>query len=159
MNVTRLPRTTRLFLVGNTVSMVGTGLVLPFLLIYLHQVRGIALPVVGALLAGVAVAGLIVVLNSLADDRIRGRANSISGFSMSLGFIASPAIITGFIATDAAAVWIVLLCILCVGTIGIGVTLGRKLTSEQNHVRTHAATLPDPAASERQERTVVGGRD
>lgn len=40
MNVTRLPRTTRLFLVGNTVSMVGTGLVLPFLLIYLHQVRG-----------------------------------------------------------------------------------------------------------------------
>jgi hypothetical protein len=59
--VTRLPRTTRLFLAGNTVSMVGTGLVLPFLLIYLHQVRGIALPVVGALLAGAAVAGLIVV--------------------------------------------------------------------------------------------------
>ena len=39
MNVARLPCTTRLFLGGNTVSMVGTGLVLPFLLIYLHQVR------------------------------------------------------------------------------------------------------------------------
>ena len=39
-----LPRTTRVFLAGNTVSMVGTGLVLPFILIYLHQVRGIATP-------------------------------------------------------------------------------------------------------------------
>jgi MFS family permease len=56
-----LPRTTRLFLAGNTVSMVGTGLVLPYILIYLHQVRGIALPLVGALLAGAAVAGLVVV--------------------------------------------------------------------------------------------------
>jgi len=36
---TRLPGTTRTFLAGNTVSMLGTGLVLPFTLIYLHQVR------------------------------------------------------------------------------------------------------------------------
>lgn len=91
-------------------------------------------------------------LNSLADDRIRGRANSISGFAFSLGFIASPAIVTGFIATGTAAMWIVLLCLLCLGTIGIGVTLGRKLTSEQDHVGTHGATLPGPAASGRPER-------
>ena len=72
--VTRLPRTTRLFLAGNTVSMVGTGLVLPFLLIYLHQVRGIALPVVGALLAGAAVAGLIVVpISGALIDRLGAR--------------------------------------------------------------------------------------
>ena len=72
--VTRLPRTTRLFLAGNTVSMVGTGLVLPFLLIYLHQVRGIALPVVGALLAGAAVAGLIVVpIAGALTDRLGAR--------------------------------------------------------------------------------------
>ena len=37
--VTRLPRTTRLFLAGNTVSMVGTGLVLPFLVLSRPQPR------------------------------------------------------------------------------------------------------------------------
>src|SRR5580692_12529760 len=71
---TRLPRTIRIFLAGNTVSMLGTGLVLPFLLIYLHQVRGLALPVVGALLAGAAVAGLIVVpISGALIDRLGAR--------------------------------------------------------------------------------------
>jgi hypothetical protein len=49
-----MPRATRLFLAGNAVSMAGTGLVIAFTLIYLHQVRGLALPVVGALLAASA---------------------------------------------------------------------------------------------------------
>jgi predicted MFS family arabinose efflux permease len=72
--ITRLPRTTRLFLAGNTVAMVGTGLVLPFMLIYLHQVRGIALPVVGALLASAAVAGLIVApISGALSDRLGPR--------------------------------------------------------------------------------------
>jgi hypothetical protein len=39
--VTAMPRQTRLFLAGNTVSMAGTGLVIAFTLIYLHQVRGL----------------------------------------------------------------------------------------------------------------------
>ena len=52
---------TRLFLAGNTVSMLGTGLVIAFILICLHQVRGLALPVVGALLTASAGAGLLVV--------------------------------------------------------------------------------------------------
>ncbi len=70
----RLPRTTRLFLAGNTVAMVGNGLVLPFILIYLHQVRGIALPVVGVLLATAAVAGLIVVpISGVVIDRLGAR--------------------------------------------------------------------------------------
>lgn len=42
-----LPRVTRLFLAGNAVAMTGNGLVIAFTLIYLHQARGIALPVVG----------------------------------------------------------------------------------------------------------------
>ena len=37
--VTRMPRATLLFLAGNTVSKAGTGLVIAFTLIYLHQVR------------------------------------------------------------------------------------------------------------------------
>ena len=58
----RLSGETRLFLAGNTLSMFGTGLVLPFMIIYLHEARGIALPVVGALLAAGAATGLMVVL-------------------------------------------------------------------------------------------------
>jgi MFS family permease len=58
----RLSDETRLFLAGNTLSMFGTGLVLPFMIIYLHEARGIALPVVGALLAAGAATGLMVVL-------------------------------------------------------------------------------------------------
>jgi hypothetical protein len=38
----------RLLIASNMVSAVGTGLVLPLTLIYLHRVRGIALPVVGS---------------------------------------------------------------------------------------------------------------
>jgi Major Facilitator Superfamily. len=58
----RLSGETRLFLAGNTLSMFGTGLVLPFMIIYLHEARGIALPVVGALLTAGAATGLMVVL-------------------------------------------------------------------------------------------------
>ena len=43
-----MTRETRLFLTGNAVSMAGTGLGIAFTLIYLHQARGLALPVVGA---------------------------------------------------------------------------------------------------------------
>ena len=48
-DVTRLPRSTRLFLAGNTVSMVGNGLVIPYLLIYLLTLCGIS-----TMLAGLA---------------------------------------------------------------------------------------------------------
>ncbi len=58
----RLSGKTRLFLAGNTVSMLGTGLVLPFIIIYLHEARGIALPVVGVMLAAGAAAGLVAVI-------------------------------------------------------------------------------------------------
>jgi MFS family permease len=94
-------------------------------------------------------------VNSLVDDRVRGRANSIGGFTTSLALIASPAIVTGFIAAGAAAAWIALLCLGCLGTVGIGVTLGRRLTDAQDHVGVPSAAVaapdrsesPDPAAA------------
>ncbi|MGA2433360.1 MAG: MFS transporter [Acidimicrobiales bacterium] len=58
----RLSGKTRLFLAGNFLSMLGTGLVLPFMIIYLHQARGIALAVVGALLAAGAAVGVVVAI-------------------------------------------------------------------------------------------------
>ena len=71
---TRMPPAVRLFLVGNTASMTGTGLVIAFTLIYLHQVRGLALPAVGALLAASAAVGLIVVpISGVLLDRLGAR--------------------------------------------------------------------------------------
>lgn len=70
----RLSRKTRLFLTGNTMSMFGTGLILPWMIIYLHEARGIALPVVGALMAAGAAAGLVVGLAGGAlMDRVGAR--------------------------------------------------------------------------------------
>jgi hypothetical protein len=74
MPIIRISPATRLLLAGNTVSMLGTGLVVAFTLIYLHQVRGIALPVVGGLLAAAGAAGLLVVpLAGILLDRIGAR--------------------------------------------------------------------------------------
>jgi MFS family permease len=87
-------------------------------------------------------------VNSLANDRIRGRANSLSGVSTSLALIASPAIVTGFIAAGHAAAWIGLVCIGCIGTIGIGMILGRRLSVEQDHVGMTAAPIAEPVRAE-----------
>src|SRR5258706_400599 len=64
MPAAAMPAATLLFLAGNAVAMTGNGLVLAFTLIYLHQARGIALPVVGLLLAAGAAAGLLAVTGS-----------------------------------------------------------------------------------------------
>ncbi len=56
-----LPREGR-FLISTVIfSSLGTGLVLPFMVVYLHEVRGIALETVGLLLAMQAVIGIVVV--------------------------------------------------------------------------------------------------
>src|SRR5690349_15256931 len=56
--VPRLSPRAWLVLGGDALSAVGSGLTLPFFLIYLHRVRGIELGVAGLILATVAVAGL-----------------------------------------------------------------------------------------------------
>src|SRR5215475_2680084 len=74
MPAAAMPAATRLFLAGNAVAMTGNGLVLAFTLIYLHQARGIALPVVGLLLAAGAAAGLLAVtVSGILLDRLGAR--------------------------------------------------------------------------------------
>jgi MFS family permease len=48
----RIPTHIRALLAANFVSELGSGLTLPFLLIYLHQVRGISLGIAGLLIGG-----------------------------------------------------------------------------------------------------------
>ena len=82
-------------------------------------------------------------VNSLASDRVRGRANALATMSYSIAFVASPAICTGMIAAGAAAVWIGLLCAGCFGTVLLGLRLGRQLGRQQDIVvdadKPHAA--------------------
>lgn len=75
-------------------------------------------------------------VNSLADDRTRGRANALSTGVYSLAFVVSPTISTGLIAGGLAGLWIALLCAGCLGTVGIGFFLGRRLTPSQDRVTT-----------------------
>src|SRR5215470_18184570 len=75
MTRTRLAAGTRLLIAGDAVSALGTGLVLPLTLIYLHQVRGIALPEVGLLLTASGAVGLVAVpLAGVALDRFGARS-------------------------------------------------------------------------------------
>jgi MFS family permease len=82
-------------------------------------------------------------VNSLASDRVRGRANALATMSYSIAFVASPAICTGMIAAGAAAAWIGLLCAGCFGTVLLGLRLGRQLSRQQDIVvvadKPHAA--------------------
>ena len=55
-----LPREGRLMLSVVAVEFIGTGLVLPFWVVYFHEVRGLSLEVVGVLLAVMSAAGVIV---------------------------------------------------------------------------------------------------
>jgi len=87
MPAAAMPAATRLFLAGNAVAMTGNGLVLAFTLIYLHQARGIALPVVGLLLAAGAAAGLLAV--------------TVSG--VLLDWLGARRVLTGIILGQAAA--------------------------------------------------------
>jgi MFS family permease len=73
-------------------------------------------------------------VNSLADDQTRGRANALSTGAYSLAFVVSPTISTGLIAAGLGGLWIGLLCAGCLGTVGIGLRLGRRLTAAQDRV-------------------------
>jgi MFS family permease len=57
--VPRLPRAAWIVLGGDALSAIGSGLTLPFLLVYLHEVRGLELGVAGLALSSVAIAGLL----------------------------------------------------------------------------------------------------
>ena len=75
----RLPRTVWTMEVGGFLNAFGNGIVFPFLLIYLHNVRGIGLGTAGLVLATNNAAGLVSTpLAGSLVDRIGGRA-TLSG--------------------------------------------------------------------------------
>ncbi|HUZ56342.1 MAG TPA: MFS transporter [Streptosporangiaceae bacterium] len=83
-------------------------------------------------------------VNSLASDRIRGRANALASLTYSVAFVASPAICTGLIAAGLSAVWIGLLCAGCLGTVLLGVRLGRQLGRHEDKLGEAARPAEEP---------------
>src|SRR4051812_40197832 len=78
--IPRLPSRAWLILVGDALSALGSGLTLPFFIVYLARVRGIDLGAAGLILSAIAVAGLLCnpVGGGLAD-RIGARRAVIVG--------------------------------------------------------------------------------
>lgn len=84
-------------------------------------------------------------VNSLADERVRGRANALASMAYSIAFVASPAICTSLIAAGLAAAWIGLLCAGCAGTVVLGARLGRQLDRRQDLVSEASLAAAKPA--------------
>ena len=80
----RLPRPVQLLQLGGLLNAFGNGLVIPFLLIYLHNERGISLGVAGLILATNAGVSLISgPIGGALVDRVGGKAM----LTAALGFL------------------------------------------------------------------------
>jgi MFS family permease len=81
-----LPREGRLLLSVVAFQFIGTGLVLPFWVVYLHEIRGFELDTVGLLMALLSLAGFVVVgPGGVVIDRIGARKTMIGSLLMAFG--------------------------------------------------------------------------
>src|SRR5919197_6514449 len=82
----RLPRAVWLLQAGGLANMFGNGVVVPFLVIYLHNVRGISLGLAGSIAATNALVALVSgpIAGSLAD-RIGTRTTLIASLVVMTG--------------------------------------------------------------------------
>ncbi|WP_432840803.1 MFS transporter [Dactylosporangium sp. CA-092794] len=79
----RLPGRARLVLAGELVSSMGSGATVPYLVIYLHTVRGAGLAAVGVMLTVRAVLAIIgAAAGGTATDRVGARTVAVAGLGM-----------------------------------------------------------------------------
>src|SRR5207302_630959 len=109
-----LPRSAWVVLTGDLMSAIGTGLSLPFLIVYLHRVRGIDLGVAGLIVATIAFAALIGnPLSGVLVDRIGSRRTVLSGLVVAAAGTAAIAFVTepwqGFAATGASGLGVAIM--------------------------------------------------
>lgn len=104
--VPNLPRVAWAVLAGDALSSVGTGLTLPFLIVYLHRVRGIALEPAVLALSVLALAGFAGnPIGGASSDRVGARNTLIAGLVVSaLGTAALALVTTAWEGLAAAAV-------------------------------------------------------
>lgn len=78
--VPRLPRKAWVLLGGDALSALGSGLTLPFFVVYLHRVHGIELELAALALSALAAAGLVGnPLGGWLSDRLHARRAMIGG--------------------------------------------------------------------------------
>ncbi len=113
--VPRLPREAWILLGGDALSAVGSGLTLPFFLVYLNRVRGIDLGLAGLALSTIALAGLLgnPVGGSL-SDRVGARRTLVFGLLVATAGALSVAFVhqvwqafaaAGLVGFGAAVIW------------------------------------------------------
>jgi MFS family permease len=86
-------------------------------------------------------------LNSLAPENVRGRANALTSGMYSIAFVISPAISAAFIAGGLGGVWIGLLSGGCLLVTVMALRLGGRLTRAQDVAQAEAVDLePEPMA-------------
>jgi MFS family permease len=110
-----LPAPARRLLVGTCLNALGNGFVLPFLVIYLHEVRGISLTVTGAIVASEAAIGLVAVpLYGALIDRIGAKpVQLVTLFSSAIGSVGfafatrptSAVVAALFLGAGGASIW------------------------------------------------------
>jgi MFS family permease len=71
-------------------------------------------------------------VNTLAPEEVRGRANALTSGMYSIAFVISPAISAAFIAGGIGAVWIALLAAGCLTVTWTSLRLGRRLPRSQD---------------------------
>jgi MFS family permease len=80
-------------------------------------------------------------VNVLAPEEVRGRANALTSGMYSVAFVISPAISAAFIAGGLSAVWIALLALGCLTVTGTALRLGQRLPLGQDLAQDRS---PDP---------------
>jgi MFS family permease len=93
--VPTLPREAWLILGGDTLCAIGTGMTLPFFVVYLHHVRGIGLEVAGLAVATIALASLPGnAVGGLLVDRVGARRTVVLGLTLSAAGAAAIAFVS-----------------------------------------------------------------
>jgi hypothetical protein len=82
-------------------------------------------------------------VNTLAPEEVRGRANALTSGMYSVAFVMSPAISAGFIASGLGGLWIALLALGCLTVTATSVRLGRRLDRGQDVAADDV--VPEPA--------------
>jgi MFS family permease len=88
-------------------------------------------------------------VNTLAPEGVRGRANALTSGMYSVAFVISPAISAAFIAAGVGAVWVGLLAAGCLLVTVVALRLGRRLPPAQDVAQAEDVTdiEPQPVAA------------
>jgi MFS family permease len=130
-------------------ELIGTGLVLQFWVVYLHEVRDFGLDTVGLPLGVIPLAGFlasmpagVAIVNDLAPDDLRGRYNALTSSVFQLASVVAPPVAGFFIDRDMSSSYIGMLLAGSVVVAILSLRLEPQLSPQANGLR----PVPDEPA-------------